>query len=1329
MRWTLTGWLAAALAAGSGGPRAAGATGDDTLVLNERCYVRSYYRFDWDRICPGPLKDPEEAFVNAGELRSLERLTKARLAHQGIDWEKVDWRDRAVIRFVCPNAGIRPAPKAERHMNAPPPPAGWAAADFDDRSWPRQRKPFLIGKPALGFGVQNCGVRACFHRFCFEVPEPASAGELTLDLSYRGGVRVHLNGRKVAAAHITDDGLGEDYPLSAYVRTDAELSDRARERLQRWRKEPKRRWPAQSLFLPELFGRFDDQPHPHDRPDVARCHRGTTSVKRAVWDRIQTLRDRRLTVKLPAKRLRRGQNVLAIEVRASRFHPIVLRDWNGWGNFSWAHAQINRFEVRRASGKVPSMLRRPGGMQVWAPDPHHRVHDTEWGPRTGEPPTVRFVAARNGTYSAQIAVGCDRPLRDLRVAAGELAGPSGAIPASAVEVVHMRPRPLTDLAGLIGGRSKTLGDPVKGGLRALRRHGLIDVDPLSREQKLAAMARLHFFDHIDPAIARPGVPADRCRAVWLYLKVPASAPAGRYTGEVTVSAKGVRPVQVAVEAEVVAWRVPHPKRFQTVMALEQSPYGVAKQYGVIPWSDEHLALLAGSIRQLARAGNDWAFVPVLRYSEFGNRTDSPIRFIRGDDGRLRYDYSRLDRYLDLLVEHWGTEPPKIIVFCVLHGNPKNPPEVTVLDERTGRTGARPVAGASLTKADRRRFWGDFGIDLYNHMKACGLAHAMFWGYAWDGEGDSGLKFLLEEFTPGVWWAMGGHALRTHPKYYRAYSWIYKVHSSLSLMHNCMGWRNPKLEFQNPRGGGSVLRLPGNAPAFGFRLAIQRALTAGCRGLGRVGADYWKESYYDGTRGGEVYLQPGMNTHVLLWPGRDGADSSARFEAMIEGLQEAEARIFLEQMLLRRILPKALHARVEAALTDHLASTVYIPAGVQARRFFDYAGPGWRPHSRRLYVMAAEVAATVGLDVDRTELAADLPPRAPRTVRLALRNWTGKPRAWRASVDRPWIRPVRTEATAAGQTDLAVVLDPRDLPPGRTAEGRLLITDAAGGTTYTVAVTADVAEVFRLSLNEAVLNVPAGASAARAVTLFNTSGAELAWSSEASADWLTLEPAAGRLPAGEAALITVRARGGRAAADLKATATVAAAGAAPKALTVRALVIPPYRRPEPPAGKPIGLHTPAGRKHIEHTLMHTAGDPIRQKWFRQQDRWKQPQFRQGFYSPRVKLEGYAKAYETALWLKPRGEARLDVSGGGFAAFSAEVGMPPGCQPEAAMSFEVYVDGDLRTQSGLMRTGDPPRLLVVRGLAKAKTVTLVNRMSDLHDNEHCIGFWADPCFYGK
>ena len=124
----------------------------------------------------------------------------------------------------------------------------------------------------------------------------------------------------------------------------------------------------------------------------------------------ESLRDRTcgpLTV--PARLLRKGSNVLAIEVRASLLHPVVLktelsRSWNSLHDHEgiWRHCFLGKFELKNSAGVVAAAASRPAGLQVWVEDMHRRVCSSDFLP-PGEPGrTLRFVGAQNGIYASQI---------------------------------------------------------------------------------------------------------------------------------------------------------------------------------------------------------------------------------------------------------------------------------------------------------------------------------------------------------------------------------------------------------------------------------------------------------------------------------------------------------------------------------------------------------------------------------------------------------------------------------------------------------------------------------------------------------------------------------------------------------------------------------------------------------------------------------------------------------------------------------------------------------------------------------------------------------------
>ena len=119
----------------------------------------------------------------------------------------------------------------------------------------------------------------------------------------------------------------------------------------------------------------------------------------------------------------------------------------------------------------------------------------------------------------------------------------------------------------------------------------------------------------------------------------------------------------------------------------------------------------------------------------------------------------------------------------------------------------------------------------------------------------------------------------------------------------------------------------------------------------MGGDYWAESYHDGCKhqGGA----PGFSIMKSLWPGPDGAESSARFEAMIEGLQELEARIVVEQTLDRGGLSPEQARRVTEGLARHYKGTFAV-------------GQDWQARSKAMVQLATEVTAITGPHAGKRE---------------------------------------------------------------------------------------------------------------------------------------------------------------------------------------------------------------------------------------------------------------------------------------------------------------------------------------------------------------------------
>jgi hypothetical protein len=184
------------------------------------------------------------------------------------------------------------------------------------------------------------------------------------------------------------------------------------------------------------------------------------------------------------------------------------------------------------------------------------------------------------------------------------------------------------------------------------------------------------------------------------------------------------------------------------------------------------------------------------------------------------------------------------------------------------------------------------------------------------------------------------------------------------------------------------------PIITLRLLGELNITGNQRGFGRLGLDFWpvlKDA--KGKRTGVLVARYPESSHhqvdvflrALLPPGPDGALATGKLENLREGLQEAEARIFIESALTddakRARLGHDLAGRAQTTLDDRTKFTLpfleeqqiigfqrtpYIQlngaeygfgySGARAILFYQwYAATRWQERSEKLYSVAAELA--------------------------------------------------------------------------------------------------------------------------------------------------------------------------------------------------------------------------------------------------------------------------------------------------------------------------------------------------------------------------------------
>jgi len=789
----------------------------------------------------------------------------------------------------------------QSRISTSPPPTDWMQTDFADRDWLRTPGPIFGG---YGF-LQPETVSLICLRGNFAVTDLDRVKDLKLSCAFRGGIVVYLNGREIARSHLGKDGiapasLAEPYRLETYSTPGGTVI----------------RWGWRD---PETY---------RDR-----CN-----------ERI-----RRLTgIALPPGLLRSGVNVLALEIHRA---PILAesRRLKGAHMGRWNTAGFVSAELTASSpdGLTPN-VGQPEGLQVETLNSLVAVFDQVGYADPNEPlGPLHISAARNGVFSGQIVVRNDVAIPRVRAEISELRLADGTcrIPAASLHIRYAQPT---------GQERGTAGR--FAGNRDIRR-----------------------FD----ALADAPLEDSRVHVVWLTVRVPADAVPGEYRGQLTLYADGRRASEVPVELKVSVWTLADSKDFASHLGLVQSPATVALQYQVPLWSEEHFALVEKSLDLLGQVGNDVVFVPLVCKTHFGN-DQTMVRWIRRDDGSYTHDYSVFDRYLDLTLRHSGK--PEVVCLYVwdlslgggYFGRTGKPPQgVTVsrLDPSSGKI--HQMVGPVYGTPESNAFMKPVLDEIRQRLNRRGIDDGQIMlGIAGDSRPSPQVTELFAEIAPYARWMLNSHA--SADKINDAPVGLYwNVWGAPNVpepdQERRYGWQNePLIRGVFPRyGAGPVGPMWSHSPLAVYGTISEATTMAGVRGFGRAGADFWPVLVDSRGHGESIagrypdspwhQLSIGSSTLSVLAPGPSGAVSTVRFEALRQGVQECEARIFIERALAdaarRGKLSNFLIQQCQQVLDDRarMIRAVASAGRSQNNRVWQwYAATDWPGRATELFDAAAEV---------------------------------------------------------------------------------------------------------------------------------------------------------------------------------------------------------------------------------------------------------------------------------------------------------------------------------------------------------------------------------------
>ena len=519
------------------------------------------------------------------------------------------------------DAQLTVAPRAQKYdaqtaQLSPVAPADWSGRRYDDGLWGRYLDDLFGLMGAYGVSTESRDPALLCLRTRFGVSEPARAADVKVTVEYLGGAVVYVNGVEVGRSHLPEGRLephtpAADYPLQVYIAGVQRVSP------------------------------VDDPQPGTDHPIQVRAADGQTPLPglafgaqpQAKWFSRYQARVRTMTVPVPRRLLVKGGNVLAVEVhRAPVCGPMHPRS-------AWSHLGIREVNVTSPTGAglIP-FAKALEGTRIWSAQATEQITEDPF-PRSriagGWSDFSREVYGARGVSVTGIAMGNPfDPVLPLRI----------LVPRNGVghgQVVLSDPRGLRRL-------SAVPGDFTGHGKAALPANAL----------RIRFAAQGPDFHWCDDLLDKPTEGA-KTVPVWLQVRAPRDQPPGWYVSTLSLEANG-KTFRVPVQVFITGFTVPDARNLRSLIGVMHSPDSLADAYQVRPWSDEHFALMAGSLEMAGQLGNDIMYVPVIIGTHMGHKTGL-IRWVKTAKG-LQPDFSLFEKYLDLYAKHCA--PPQAISLYV-----------------------------------------------------------------------------------------------------------------------------------------------------------------------------------------------------------------------------------------------------------------------------------------------------------------------------------------------------------------------------------------------------------------------------------------------------------------------------------------------------------------------------------------------------------------------------------------------------------------------------------------------------------------------------------------
>ena len=416
-------------------------------------------------------------------------------------------------------------------------------------------------------------------------------------------------------------------------------------------------------------------------------------------------------------------------------------------------------------------------------------------------------------------------------------------------------------------------------------------------------------DPID-IIDKISVEANSVQPIWLSIQVPGNIQAGKYSGNITITAKEKYDLKITLN--VLDHLLPTPDQWKFDLDLWQSAYSIAIVHDVPLWSDEHFSIMKPYFTMLAAAGQKIITANIINQpwgtGHIYYKDPTLIEWIKRKDGTWTFDYSIFDRYISFMMDCGIMN--RINCYSMVTWDLS----FIYFNETTGKESSIKAEPGS---PEYTEYWSTMLKDFTKHLKEKGWFDRT--AIAMDERSMESMKAviaLLKEIDPEWKTALAGdyhpeiaeeiydYCLIVTQKFDENVLKERKASGKPSTYYTACGEEYPN---------GFTFSPPAENTWIGWY-----ASSAGFTGYLRWAYNNWTEA-------------PLFDTRFRTWPAGDcyqiypGPRTSIRFEKLIEGIQDFEKIRILQEQFIREGKEENLQALTEVLSVFQVSKLENTPA--------------------------------------------------------------------------------------------------------------------------------------------------------------------------------------------------------------------------------------------------------------------------------------------------------------------------------------------------------------------------------------------------------------------